>query len=227
MDLDKNTPIARPAEMAPTDEENREWRGETVTMTIDTILAQFHQVKKCNQGWSAQCPSHNDSQNSLSIAEGDDSRVLLKRFAGCTVDQIVQAVGLTLSDLFPDRGKTGQDSPRERSNCATVEGCTLAEYSAAKQLPLEFLHSLGLSDYRYQKRPAVRLPYRNEQGEEVAVRYRLALNKSEHGDQRFRWKQGAKPCLYGLWRLESIRAAGSCGAGGGRVGCTDLVASWH
>lgn len=176
---------------------------------IEQILTRFHQVKKVGQGWSARCPGHDDSQNSLSIAEGQDGRVLLKCFAGCDVGQIVQAVGLSMSNLFPDRTERGRYPQRQQDNRATVEGCTLAQYSAAKQLPVEFLHSLGLSDCRYQGRPAVRIPYRNEQGEEVAVRFRLALAKSNHGDERFRWKQGAKPCLYGLWWLEQIRKAGS------------------
>ncbi len=88
-------------------------------------------------------------------------------------------------------------------------GCTLIQYSEAKQLPVEFLRGLGLSDMVYQGRPAIRIPYRNGQGKEVAVRYRTALTKSDQGDHRFRWKQGAKPCLYGLWWLELIRSAES------------------
>jgi putative DNA primase/helicase len=54
----------------------------------------------------------------------------------------------------------------------------------------------------------VRIPYRNENGEEAAVRFRVALEKSEEGDDRFRWRAGDKAMLYGLWRLEKIRKAG-------------------
>ncbi len=45
-------------------------------------------------------------------------------------------------------------------------------------------------------------------GSEEAARFRVALEKSEEGDNRFRWRTGSKARLYGLWRLESIRKAG-------------------
>ena len=117
--------------------------------------------------------------------------------------QIVTGAGLMIQDLFPDR--RGEGPLSDRNNRATELGCTLSQYSEAKHLPVEFLRGLGLSDMTHHGRPAIRIPYRNEQGEEEAVRYRTALSKSDQGDHRFRWKQGAKPCLYGLWWLEQIR----------------------
>jgi hypothetical protein len=45
-------------------------------------------------------------------------------------------------------------------------------------------------------------------GQEGAIRFRLALTKGEGGDNRFRWKSGSKPTLYGLQRLEDARRAG-------------------
>ena len=46
-------------------------------------------------------------------------------------------------------------------------------------------------------------------GAEVAVRYRLALAKTRDGaDNRFRWKSGSKPRLYGLDRLDRGHEAG-------------------
>src|SRR5439155_26729907 len=50
---------------------------------------------------------------------------------------------------------------------------------------------------------AVRIPYRDEAGAERAVRFRLALE-----GERFRWRTGSKPCLYGLDHLPAARAAG-------------------
>ena len=57
--------------------------------------------------------------------------------------------------------------------------------------------------------PAVRVPYMAPDGTEAAVRFRVELEKGDGGDRRFRWKSGAKPCLYGLERLEEARKAGS------------------
>jgi DNA primase len=49
----------------------------------------------------------------------------------------------------------------------------------------------------------VRIPYYGPNGDELAVRFRIGLD----GD-RFRWKSGTKPCLYGLHRLAMVQAAG-------------------
>jgi hypothetical protein len=47
-------------------------------------------------------------------------------------------------------------------------------------------------------------PTSTEAGEEVAVRFRCALD----GSDRFKWKRGTKPCLYGLSRLDDAKAKG-------------------
>ncbi len=62
----------------------------------------------CNpKGTSALCPAHDDSSPSLSIKTGVDDRVVLKCHAGCSIDEIVLALNLTMSDLF---------EPTERSS---------------------------------------------------------------------------------------------------------------
>lgn len=94
---------------------------------------------------------------------------------------------------------------------ATVQplgGCTLAEYAAAKQLPIEFLRELRLSDLSLGGRPAVRIPYLDSAGVEIVTRYRTALARSADSDARFRWKVGSRPVPYGLWRLAHARATG-------------------
>ncbi len=51
--------------------------------------------------WQARCPAHADTSPSLSIREGQDGRVLVHCFAGCTSLAIVAKLGLTIGDLFP------------------------------------------------------------------------------------------------------------------------------
>jgi hypothetical protein len=89
-----------------------------------------------------------------------------------------------------------------------VQPCTLESYAEAKGLPVEFLQEQGLRNQRYQGAPAVRIAYRDEAGQETAVRFRIALEKSEEGGDRFRWRTGSKAGLYGLWRLDAIREVG-------------------
>lgn len=51
----------------------------------------------------ARCPAHNDKNPSLSVAEGNDGRVLLKCFAGCTLTDICAGLGIKQSDLFTEK----------------------------------------------------------------------------------------------------------------------------
>ena len=68
--------------------------------TIDRLLSKLDGVKRSGDGFSARCPGHEDQRNSLSIKEGDDKRVLLKCFAGCEIERVVETLGLTMFDLF-------------------------------------------------------------------------------------------------------------------------------
>ena len=89
---------------------------------------------------------------------------------------------------------------------------------------MEFLKTLKLVDCHHVGASAVRIPYFDIDGNEVAVRYRGALNKTKDVDDRFRWKGGAKTCLYGLWRLEDAREAGHVTIVEGESDCHTL---WH
>lgn len=54
--------------------------------------------------WTAFCPSHPDKRSrSLGIKLGNNGGIVLHCFAGCSVEAILAAIGLTFSDLFPDR----------------------------------------------------------------------------------------------------------------------------
>lgn len=100
---------------------------------------------------------------------------------------------------IPKKGEGGGvvNPPDQRCNSATVAG-----YAELKNLPMEFLGALNLTDFTYQGSPAVRIPYLDRSGNETAVRIRRALHKEEQQDRRFVWRKGDKPFLYGLWRLQ-------------------------
>ena len=184
----------------------------TAMRPIDTVLGHLDGVRGGGGGHTARCPAHDDRHSSLSVAEGDDGRVLLRCFAGCTAEAIVGALGLTLADLFPARtGGSGAGSPRVNGATAhhptgEAGGLTLARYAEAKRLPVEFLRTLGLADFHYFGQPALRIPYPAADGQEGPTRFRLALHKGEDGaDNRFTWKKGSKLALYGLDRLAAYR----------------------
>lgn len=73
-------------------------------MNIEELASVFHGAKKTARGeYVARCPSHDDHSPSLAIGEGQDGRILLKCFAGCGIMEILDAVGLKISDVMPDR----------------------------------------------------------------------------------------------------------------------------
>jgi 5S rRNA maturation endonuclease (ribonuclease M5) len=55
-----------------------------------------------------RCPAHHDHTPSLSISPGSDGKVLLYCHAGCSIDDIVAALGLELTDLFDTPAANGQ-----------------------------------------------------------------------------------------------------------------------
>lgn len=69
---------------------------------IDLLLSRLDRVKRTGADkWQALCPAHDDRTPSLAIKEGQDGTVLIKCWAGCSAQAIVEAVELKLSDLFP------------------------------------------------------------------------------------------------------------------------------
>src|SRR4029077_5210347 len=73
------------------------------TMTAAEILPRLESVRARGHGrWHARCPAHTDKSPSLSIREGDDGRLLVHCFAGCTIEKITDALGLRVADLFTD-----------------------------------------------------------------------------------------------------------------------------
>jgi hypothetical protein len=76
------------------------------------LLDRLQGVRQTGPGrWLAKCPAHEDRSPSLSLRELDDGIVLVKCFAGCGAADVVGAVGLGLSDLFPDRAADHRRRP--------------------------------------------------------------------------------------------------------------------
>ena len=81
-------------------------------MIADRILPLLDKVKsRGDNSWLACCPAHDDKNPSLAVTE-KDGRVLLHCFSHqCNVSDIVHAVGLELSDLFPEQIKVEGSKP--------------------------------------------------------------------------------------------------------------------
>lgn len=70
----------------------------------EMLIPRLEKVRSRGPGsWMACCPAHDDKFPSLSIREAEDGKILLRCMAGCGLEEIVKAVGLEVSDLFPRR----------------------------------------------------------------------------------------------------------------------------
>jgi hypothetical protein len=185
---------------------------------------------KAGDGWLVICPAHADHTPSLWItpAKNHDFIADFKCHAGCKNEAVLKAKNLTWADIRQNghggggdtiNGKlcqTANGNPKQNQNsvgtpqsdsandASTANGLTLATLAEAKKLPTAFLQSLGISDFKINHLPVVRIPYSTEDDQEVAVRFRMALS----GNMRFKWRKGDHALLYGLNRLEQIRKTG-------------------
>lgn len=92
---------------------------------VDKLLDRLDKVRKSGAGWTARCPAHDDRTASLSLAETDDGRALVHCFACCPMPDVLAALGLTSSDLFPERIKSKmtreeRNAVRERMRAANM-----------------------------------------------------------------------------------------------------------
>jgi hypothetical protein len=89
-------------------------------MTLAAVVALLSGAKASGTDqFLARCPVHDDHTQSLSVGIGSDGRVLLHCHAGCAIDGILSALGLAVSDLFPDQAVMPLQAPvRPRSRPA-------------------------------------------------------------------------------------------------------------
>jgi hypothetical protein len=81
----------------------------TVSVILSDVVTRLD-AKKTAAGYTAKCPAHDDNRASLSIAQGDDGKILFKCHAGCDFGAITSSLGLDMSDCFaPD--ETRLDPP--------------------------------------------------------------------------------------------------------------------
>lgn len=160
---------------------------------IEDFLCLLNKVKKIKRDeWIACCPAHADKTPSLHVTLDGDT-VLVHCHAGCSAERVMEAVGMTVKDLFI----TTVETPSK--NYDTPNGLTLEEYSASKKLDIDFLTYIGLKDHMYYDTKSVKMPYYDESGGVAFNRYRLGMS-----GKSFRKDKNKNTCLYGLWRLDDI-----------------------
>jgi hypothetical protein len=99
----------------------------SLSTPLERLLNLLDAVKAQSNGWSARCPAHHDRRNSLSVAEGEDGRVLVLCHAGCSTESVIAELGLDWPDLFPGETDSGLGEPEAVYVYTDAEGVPLFE----------------------------------------------------------------------------------------------------
>lgn len=88
---------------------------------LEALLSRLERVQTRGEDqWRASCPTsshaHGDRSAGLHIKLAEDGRILICCMAGCPAADVVGAVGLRLSDLFPPRDNYRPIRQRARWN---------------------------------------------------------------------------------------------------------------
>lgn len=84
--------------------QNQGKRAVGIDEKLQMMLDRLSGVKRFQNGFMAYCPSHSDQRSqSLGIRIGRNGGIIFNCFAGCDRQEILASVGLTFTDLFPDR----------------------------------------------------------------------------------------------------------------------------
>lgn len=129
---------------------------------IDVLLSRLQKVRRISDGrYQACCPAHNDKSPSMAINTQGDI-ILFHCFAGCAPDEILQAVDLKWTDLYPDEW-----------DAAYHKAC-------AQKIPLE-----PVEQRRVEENVLLIVQNKLEAGEELSAedqaRAEIALERITHG----------------------------------------------
>ena len=133
----------------------------------------------------ALCPFHTDTKvGSFSVSERGYACMACGESGG--LGKLARHLGVEIED--DERGA----------------GLTLAQYAAAKHLPVDFLQRVGVRESKSKKdsRPYITFGYKDEHGAQMSARFRYSMSERPKG------RTGVTPELYGLWRLPLIRKLG-------------------
>ena len=76
-----------------------EWRCAMMQGKFEFVLSHFHVVNRRGDTVQCRCPAHDDAHASLTVSMGEKG-VLIFCHAGCSLENILDAAGLRMQDLF-------------------------------------------------------------------------------------------------------------------------------
>lgn len=157
-------------------------------MTLNDFLSRLNGVKPFNGYYMAMCPVHNTKDSSMSVKQADDGSILLHCHRGCDTRDIVDALGLKMSDLFADGRK----------------GVSAAHDFKKIEKPVK-------TPWHPRDDVVASYEYRDDGGRVLAVKERYYKDKDgekqqywRHQDERGNWFYGAGDAVIPLYKHECI-----------------------
>lgn len=110
----------------------------------------------------ARCPSHEDANPSLSVDAGVDGRALVHCHAGCPAAEIVAALNLEITDLFPDLEGPAAMKREVVATYPYTDGGGALLYEVVRFAPKDFRQRRpdGAGGWVWNLRGVDRVPYR-------------------------------------------------------------------
>ena len=127
---------------------------ERAVQDVNDILSRLDGVQRTPNGWSAKCPAHDDEHPSLTVAVRGNRILMRCHSAGCSIEDICEAIDIEVSDLF---------LPRTGDNKVNVE-----QLADLKGLPVDTLLDYGVEE----RNGHVRIPYVDRDGNPARSRCR-------------------------------------------------------
>jgi hypothetical protein len=121
-------------------------------MSAATLLDRLEGVRATGSSkWIARCPAHEDRSPSLAIREGDGGTTLIHCFAGCPTAEVLDAIGLSLTDLFPARVSHHVQRQRRAFDAAQVLRCVADEVQIAACVAADVINHKPISTEDYAR----------------------------------------------------------------------------
>jgi hypothetical protein len=130
-------------------------KGSDVMSAATKLLDRLQRVKATGSNtWLASCPTtahkHGDRSRGLSIREADD-RVLIYCHAGCGAVDIVEALGLTLADLYDRPVEHRREASHSRIPARDLLEIISEEVSVVSIVTSDLLEQKAISDADWKR----------------------------------------------------------------------------
>lgn len=134
--------------------------AQAARLAIDEFLLQLHRVRAHGDNWEAQCPAHDDSKASLSVAVGRSGGVVVKCFAGCTYSAILAAMNLPQGSLSPPKA-VQKEIPRLVTTYDYKDATGELKYQVCRFEPKDFRQRRpNGSGWIWDMKTVTKIPYR-------------------------------------------------------------------